>query len=261
MGILNITPDSFYDGGKYRNIDDIEKAVSEMLTGGAKWIDIGAVSTRPQSNTSDYKTEKERLEPVLDLLMRKFPDALVSVDTFRAEIAKMAVEKYGACMINDISAGEMDNEMIKTAGKLKVPYIAMHMRGTPAIMQSKENTNYTDICNEIIQYLAVKKQKLYEEGIKDVIIDPGFGFSKTISQNFILLKNLAKFKILDCPIIVGISRKSMIYKTLACSPEQALSGTLAANMLAIVNGADILRVHDVKETSEIIKIFKQYSIS
>ena len=260
-GILNITPDSFYDGGKYNNLNDIEKAVEEMLSGGATWIDTGAVSTRPRSESTDYKTELQRLEPVLRLISHKFPEALVSVDTFRADIARMAVEKYGTCMINDVSAGEMDSEMIKTAGQLKVPYIAMHMRETPATMQSEENTVYHDIINEIVQYLSLKKKQLYENGVSDIVVDPGFGFSKTIAQNFTLLKDLRKFSILDCPVMVGISRKSMIYKTLHCTADDALTGTLAAHLLALVNGADILRVHDVKETSEVIKIFKQYSMS
>lgn len=261
MGILNITPDSFYDGEKNRSLKDIAAKTEEMLKGGATWIDVGAVSTRPKSDPADLKTEKQRLEPVLELISKSFPDALVSVDTFRSEIAKMVVEKYGVCMINDISAGEMDKEMIKTAGKLNVPYIAMHMRGTPKDMQSEENTNYNDIINEIIEYLAQKKQMLNESGVSDVLVDPGFGFSKTQIQNFTILKNLSKFRILDSPVIAGVSRKSMIYKTVGCTPDEALSGSLSANMLALANGADILRVHDVKETADIIKIFKLYTQS
>ncbi len=261
MGILNITPDSFYDGGRNSDLKEIGVTVEKMLTDGATWIDIGAVSTRPKSDPADYETEKQRLEPVLKLISKNYPDALVSVDTFRSETAKMVVEKFGVCMINDISAGEMDKEMIKTVGKLNVPYIATHMKGTPKNMQSEKNTKYGDIINEIIQYLAQKKEILNRFGVTDVIADPGFGFSKTQTQNFTILKNLAKFRILDCPIIAGISRKSMIYKTIGCTPDEALSGTLSANTLALINGADILRVHDVKETADIIKIFKQYTQS
>jgi len=261
MGILNITPDSFYDGSKYKNLTDISDAVEKMLNEGATWIDIGAVSTRPGSESADSETEKKRLEPVLDMISRNFPQALLSVDTFRSEIATMAVEKYGVCMINDISASGMDAQMPATIARLKVPYVMMHMRGTPARMQEKQNTTYTDMINEIIQYLAQKKAQMNAMGIADVIADPGFGFSKTIEQNYIILKELQRFRILDCPVMAGISRKSMIYKTLGITPENALAGTLGAGMLALINGADILRVHDVKETVEIVKIFKTYTMS
>jgi dihydropteroate synthase len=261
MGILNITPDSFYGGSRYGNMKDIGNVVEKMLMDGAEWIDIGAVSTRPGSESADEETEKKRLEPVLGFICRNFPEALISVDTFRPDIASMAVEKYGAAIINDISAGEADKRMPATAARLKVPYIIMHMQGTPASMQEKHNTEYKDLVNDVIQFLAVKKEALSRQGVTDVIVDPGFGFSKTISQNYLLLKELKKFRILDCPLMAGLSRKSMIYKTLDASPGDALSGTLGAQMLALMNGADILRVHDVKEAADLVKIFKKYSLS
>lgn len=261
MGILNITPDSFYEGSRYQNLNDTAKAVEKMLNEGAQWIDIGAVSTRPGSESADTETEKKRLESVLEMICKNFSGALLSVDTFRSEIATLAVEKYGASMINDISAGRLDPALPATIARLRVPCVIMHMKETPATMQEKHNTEYTDITNELIQYLAEKKAHLNGLGVTDVIADPGFGFSKTPEQNYRILKELRHFRILDCPIMVGLSRKSMIYKTLGTTPEHALAGTLGAGMLALINGADILRVHDVKETADLVKIFKTYSLS
>lgn len=256
MSILNITPDSFYDGGKHQTEKEITEHIQSMLEEGADWIDVGAVSTRPGSIAPEYEEERKRLTPVLSILKNSFPKALISVDTFRADIAKMSVEEFGACMINDISSGEIDKNMFSTVGKLNVSYVAMHMKGTPENMQ--QDTEYNDILNEMVQYFSKKIAEMKSHGITDIIIDPGIGFGKSVTDNFKLLKNLSSLAILECPILVGISRKSMICKTLETKPEHALNGTIAANMLALLNGADILRVHDVKEAAETIKIFNAY---
>jgi len=256
MGILNITPDSFYDGGKYKNESDIICHVENMLSDGATIIDVGAVSTRPNSVKITKEEEINRIKPVMLILSKKFPNAWFSVDTYRSEIAKMAVEEFGFGMVNDISAGNFDKKMFSEIAKLNIPYIIMHIQGTPINMQT--NPTYNNVTRDIIFYFSKIINTLKQIGVNDILIDPGFGFGKTIENNYTLLKELKAFEILELPIVVGISRKSMIYKLLKTTPEYALNGTISANTLALLNGADILRVHDVKETVEAIKIFNMY---
>ncbi|PKP17192.1 MAG: dihydropteroate synthase [Bacteroidetes bacterium HGW-Bacteroidetes-21] len=259
MGILNVTPDSFYDGGRHQTEKEITERIQQMMNDGADFIDVGAVSSRPGSVQPDQNEELKRLIPVLKILKNRFPNTLVSLDTYRSEVAKIAVESYNVSLINDISCGQMDEKMFETIGKLNVPYIAMHMKGTPANMQ--KNTDYLNIVNDILQYFSLQTKKMKDHGIIDIIIDPGFGFGKSTKDNFKLLKEFQHFSMLGYPLLAGISRKSMIYKTLETTPDMALTGTISANMLALINGADILRVHDVKEASETIKIFKAYKQS
>ncbi|NCO54492.1 MAG: dihydropteroate synthase [Bacteroidetes bacterium CG02_land_8_20_14_3_00_31_25] len=256
MGILNITPDSFYDGGKYKNESDIICHVENMLSDGATIIDVGAVSTRPNAVKITKEEEINRIKPVMLILSKKFPNAWFSVDTYRSEIAKMAVEEFGFGMVNDISAGNFDKKMFSEIAKLNIPYIIMHIQGTPINMQT--NPTYNNVTQDIIFYFSKIINTLKQIGVNDILIDPGFGFGKTIENNYTLLKELKAFEILELPIVVGISRKSMIYKLLKTTPEYALNGTISANTLALLNGADILRVHDVKETVEAIKIFNMY---
>jgi len=225
MGILNVTPDSFYDGGLYKDEKSILNQVEKMLTDGATFIDVGAYSSKPNADNVSKTEELQRILPIITLLVKTFPDIIISVDTFRSEIAKQAINA-GASLINDISAGHLDNKMLDTVANLNVPYIMMHMRGTP-------------------------------QTIKDIIIDPGFGFAKTLEQNFELLNELNHFSITDLPLLVGVSRKSMIYKTLNTTPTEALNGTTALNMVALQKGATILRVHDVKEAMECITLYNQ----
>lgn len=256
IGILNITPNSFYDGGKYAADKAILQQVEKMMFEGATFIDIGAYSSKPNA---EYVTEKEeinRLEKHLKSIVKEFPDALISVDTFRSDVAKMAIEN-GASIINDISAGNLDDKMMETIANLHVPYIMMHMRGTPKTMTSM--TNYEDVCKEMMFYFSEKINQARQLGIHDIIIDPGFGFAKTMEQNYEILKKLSLFQIHEAPILVGISRKSMIYKSLESSPEEALNGTTALHMLALQNGAKILRVHDVKEAVECVKLYNLMS--
>lgn len=254
-GILNITPDSFFDGGRYTNIDALRKRIKQIIFEGAEIIDIGAYSSRPGAKNISEKEELQRLIPVLELMQKDFPNTIISVDTFRSEIAKIVVKNYGVAIINDISGGNIDKKMLPTIGKLNVPYIMMHMKGTPKNMQ--ENPKYKDLIKEIIKFFAEKIQYTRQLGINDVIIDPGFGFGKTIEHNYQILNELEKFKILDCPILVGISRKSMIYKVLNSNPKNVLPASLALNMVALENGANILRVHDIKETMQVINVFKK----
>jgi len=251
MGILNITPDSFYDGGKYKNESEILHQTEKMLFEGATFIDVGAYSSRPDAKHITEEEELQRILPVINLLIRNFPDSLISVDTFRSEVAKKSVEN-GAAIINDISGGKMDNKMFETVANLQVPYILMHMLGTPQNMQ--KNPVYEDVTKEIIQFFAEQIFKLHQLKVNDIIIDIGFGFGKTTAHNFEILKNLSLFNSLDCPILAGISRKSMLYKTLDISAQEALNATTSANTIALLNGANILRVHDVKEAMEAIKI-------
>ncbi len=256
MGILNVTPDSFYDGGKYNNGTVILSKVQQMLSEGADIIDIGAYSSRPGAQHITMEEEWERLAEVLELVRKDKPDALLSVDTFRAEIAKRAVREFEVDIINDISAGEMDENMFATIAELNVPYIIMHMKGTPQNMQ--QNPVYkNDMVFEIIDFLADKKRQLSLMGVHDVIIDPGFGFGKTLEHNYTLMNRLNEMKLLELPMLVGISRKSMIYKLLGTTAEEALTGTTALNMMALERGANILRVHDVKEAKECIRIFSK----
>lgn len=253
MGILNVTPDSFF--GKSRtdiSSNEFSERVRKMVSDGADIIDIGGYSTRPGAASVSENDEIARVIPAVQWISENFPETLISVDTFRAKVAEKAIES-GAHIINDISSGDLDPEMIPTVGSLQVPYIAMHMRGNPSIMQ--ELTNYSDILAEILNYFAEKLEQFKKFGIKDVIIDPGFGFAKTIEQNYFLLKNLSQFFCLSLPVLVGISRKSMIYKTLNNNAEEALNGTTALNMFALGQGANLLRVHDVKEAKETLKLY------
>lgn len=254
-GILNITPDSFYDGGKYTNIKLVKKRITDMISEGADIIDVGAYSSRPNAKHISEKEELQRLIPVLEMINNFFPELIISVDTFRSEIAKLVVENYGVAIINDISAGNIDDKMLQTVAKLNVPYIMMHMQGTPQNMQI--NPKYDDLLKEIILFFSEKLKIAKQIGINDIIIDPGFGFGKTIEHNYQLLNELNKLKILDCPILVGISRKSMIYKQLNLQAKDVLPASLALNMVALQNGASILRVHDVKETVQVIKVFNK----
>ncbi len=256
MGILNITPDSFYDGGFYYDKDTAIKRVYRMVDEGADILDFGSYSSRPGAENIPPEEEWERLHPVLDIVRERYPDLILSVDTFRSDIAAKAVNEYNVDIINDISGGELDPNMFSTLAELNVPYIMMHMKGTPQNM--KENTHYDDLIREISSYFSSKGDKLRKMGVKDIILDPGFGFSKTIDQNFSLLKNLKDFSIFGLPIMVGLSRKSMIYKTLSTEPSEALPGTIVLNTLALINGANILRVHDVKETKQLLKLFEKY---
>jgi dihydropteroate synthase len=254
MGILNITPDSFYDGGKYTTEKNILNRAEQIITEGAAIIDIGAYSTRPGAENLSEEEELNRLIPAVKKIRSFFPDAIISIDTFRSQVAKKMVNDFGADIINDISAGTMDDNMFSTIAGLKVPYIIMHMSGTPQTMQ--DNPVYENLIKEIFAYFYERIETLKLLGIKDIIIDPGFGFGKTITHNYELLKKLDQFKIFGLPLIVGLSRKSMIYKLLGITPAQALNGTTVLNTIALQKGATILRVHDVMEAVEAIKMLK-----
>ncbi|KIX22907.1 dihydropteroate synthase [Flavobacterium sp. 316] len=251
MGILNITPNSFFDGGKYKDESTILNRVEKMLNDGASFIDIGAYSSKPGAEFVSEEEELARLLPVLELILLKFPEILLSIDTFRSEVAKKCIEN-GAAIINDISAGLLDEKMIETISKLQVPYIMMHMKGNPETMQSL--ANYEDVVKEMMFYFSERINKARSFGLNDIIIDPGFGFAKTIEHNYEIMQKLDFFSILELPVLVGISRKSMIYKVLENTPEEALNGTTILNTIALQKGANILRVHDVKEAVECIKI-------
>lgn len=252
MGILNVTPDSFYSGSRKQTEKEIVERVEQILNEGGRVIDIGGQSTTPTSHLLTDKEELERLEPALALIRKEFPDAVLSVDTFYSEVAKCAVEKYGVNIINDISGGQIDEEMFETVAKLQVPYILMHMIGTPQTMQ--QHTDYNNFIEEVLYYFSEKIARLNSLGVKDIILDPGFGFSKTVSQNYELMTNLRLFDNFDFPLLVGISRKSMIYKFLGSTPLESLNGTSVLNTYSLLNGADILRVHDVKQAVECVKI-------
>lgn len=255
MGILNITTDSFYAGSRLLNIDAIKDKAIKMLNEGADILDIGAQSTRPGSERLPAEEELKNLLPAIEMLRGLFPEIIISIDTYHAIVAAECVAA-GAAIINDISGGEMDREMIKTVAKLKTPYICMHMKGVPENMQHQ--TNYENVTREILDFFISKIDECKKEGIKDVIIDPGFGFGKNIAQNFLLLKNLELFKMLGKPIMAGLSRKSTIYKTLKISAEESLNGTTVLNTIALLNGASILRVHDVKEAKETVALYEAY---
>lgn len=254
MGILNITPDSFFDGGKYKNEKDILFQVEKMLANRATFIDVGAYSSRPNAKHISEEEELQRIVPVIELLVANFPEIIISVDTFRSRVAEETIN-IGASIINDISGGKMDEKMFETVAKLQVPYILTHLQGTPQTMQ--QNPQYNNVTSELISFFAEQIFKLRHLKINDIIIDVGFGFGKTIEHNFELLKNLSLFKNLDVPNLVGVSRKSMLYKTLDISAEEALNATTVANTIALLNGANILRVHDVKEATEAVKIVQQ----
>jgi dihydropteroate synthase len=253
MGILNVTPDSFYGASRQSGEYGIKNRMETIIHEGAAFIDIGACSTRPDAAAVPETEEWERLEPALKIWRATCSDTPVSVDTFRAEIARRAVEDYGAAVINDISGGMMDERMFETVADLNVPYVLTHIRGTPQTM--RQNTDYTDFIKEVMLYFSEKLRKLRRMGVNDVIIDPGFGFSKTVDQNYELMRYLRELStIADCPVLVGISRKSMIYKFLGVSAEESLNGTAVLNSFALLNGADILRVHDVRAAVEAVKI-------
>ncbi|GAA3782067.1 dihydropteroate synthase [Corallibacter vietnamensis] len=254
MGILNLTPDSFFDGGQYKSKKSITEQVALMLEEGATFIDIGAYSSRPNADFVSEADELKRLLPIITLLTKTFPDICISIDTFRSEVAKQAIHA-GAAIINDISAGQLDNKMLETVAKLQVPYIMMHMRGTPKTMQ--QLTSYNNLTKDILLYFSEKITEAKALGIIDIIVDPGFGFAKTREQNFELLNNLELFKHIEKPILAGVSRKSMIYKTLNITPKEALNGTTIINTMALQKGASILRVHDVKEAMECVKLFSE----
>ena len=251
MGIVNVTPDSFFDGGKLTNSDEIVVQVEKMLQDGATFIDLGGYSSKPGAEFVSETEELNRVVPIVKLLVEKFPDILLSIDTFRSEVAKQTVEN-GAAIINDISAGLLDENMLETVAKLQVPYIMMHMKGTPKTMQSL--ANYDDLLKEMNFYFSERIAKARNFGLNDIIIDPGFGFAKTIEHNYELLQNLELLQFHDLPILAGISRKSMIYKTLETSPEDALNGTTFLHAFCLQKGSNILRVHDVKEAVECVKL-------
>ena len=252
MGILNVTPDSFYDGGRYTNESGMEQRIDQIISEGADVIDIGGMSSRPGAGTIPEEIETERVCRAITKVKARHPDAIISVDTFRSAVAKNAVAS-GAGIINDISGGDLDSNMFSCIRELNIPYILMHMRGDPKTMT--QFTDYKNVTLDVLDSLIEKVSRLRSMGIKDIIIDPGFGFSKNISQNFELLSKLHVFTMLDCPILVGLSRKSMIFKTLGISPEEALNGTTALHMAALLEGAGMLRVHDVKEAKETISLF------
>ncbi len=254
MGILNTTDDSFYDGGKYHTIDKALFRCEDMLHEGADIIDIGGQSTRPGADLITENEEIRRTAPVIDAIIKRFPDCIISIDTFRAAVANHAV-RAGAAIINDVSAGDDDEDMVKTVSRLQVPYIAMHKKGLPKTMQ--DQPHYENVLQEVKSYLE-NKVKLYQNaGIEDIVLDPGFGFGKTLDDNYHLLKHLETFHTLNCPLLVGVSRKSMVWKLLSTEPSKALNGSTALHMLALAKGAHILRVHDVKEAVECVKIAEE----
>jgi dihydropteroate synthase len=254
MGILNVTPNSFFDGGKYKNESEILSQVEKILDEGATFIDIGGYSSKPNAEFVSESEELQRIVPIVQLILKHFPATLISIDTFRSEVAKVCIEN-GAAIINDISAGNLDTKMLETIAKYNVPYIMMHLRGTPKTMQTM--THYENIVKEILFYFSEKVAKARSYGINDLIIDPGFGFAKTLEQNYEVLQKLELFEILELPLLAGFSRKSMIYKTLQTSADEALNGTTVLNTVALSKGAKILRVHDVKEAMECVTLFNK----
>ena len=252
MGILNVTPDSFYAGSRTQTEAEIVRRVKQIVSEGAAIIDIGAYSSRPNADNVSAREEMERLRMGLKILFEIQPDAVVSVDTFRADVARMCVEEYGVAIINDIAAGEMDANMFHTVAALNVPYIMMHMQGTPQSMQ--QHPHYDNLLKEVFLYFARKVQQLRDLGVKDIILDPGFGFGKTMEHNYELLSHLQEFRIFELPLLVGVSRKSMIYRLLDITPQEALNGTTVLDTICLLKGADILRVHDVKEAVETVRI-------
>jgi dihydropteroate synthase len=255
MGILNITEDSFYAESRTQNLEAIKSKAAQMVSEGADILDIGAQSTRPGSTRISAAEELKKLLPAIETLVTLFPEIVISVDTYHSQVAKETIDA-GASIINDISAGDMDKNMIPAVAAMNVPYICMHMKGVPETMQHE--TNYEDVTKEVLDYFIKKTEECKRAGINDVIIDPGFGFGKNISQNLLLLKNLAVFKMLERPILTGLSRKSTIYKTLKIPVEQSLNGTSVLNTIAVQNGASILRVHDVKEAKQVIDLMTAY---
>lgn len=252
MGILNVTPNSFYDGGKFADEKALLNQVEKMLNEGATFIDIGGYSSKPNAEFVSEEEELQRVIPIITTVTQKFPETLISIDTFRSKVAKESIEN-GAAIINDISAGNLDENMMKTVAELQVPYIMMHMKGTPQTMQSL--TQYENIVKEMIFYFSEKVAQARSFGMNDLILDPGFGFAKTLEQNFEVLNKLELFQMLELPILAGISRKSMIYKTLETNAQNSLNGTTSLNTISLMKGAKILRVHDVKEAVECVKLY------
>ncbi|RKT00551.1 dihydropteroate synthase [Flavobacterium sp. 123] len=257
MGILNITPNSFFDGGMYKNESEVLSRVEKMISEGATFIDVGAYSSKPSAEFVSEKEEIERIIPFIDSIIKHFPTAILSIDTFRSEVAKACIES-GAAIINDISAGLLDDKMLETIAKYKTPYIMMHMRGTPQTMQ--KFIQYDDIVKEILFYFSERIAAARHLGIDDLIVDPGFGFAKTTEQNYEVFKKMDLFELFELPVLIGISRKSMIYKTLNFSAEEALNGTTVLNTIALTKGANILRVHDVKEAMECVALFNKINL-
>jgi dihydropteroate synthase len=252
MGILNVTPDSFYAGSRAETEQDIIRRLHQIVDEGASIVDIGGYSSRPDAEHISAEEEMNRLRNGLEIIRKHRPEVVVSVDTFRADVARMCVEEYGAAIINDISAGQMDGQMFTTIARLGVPYIIMHMKGTPQDMQV--NPQYGHFLKEVFYYFSEKVQRLRDLGVKDIIIDPGFGFGKTLEHNYELMNHLEEFSLFELPLLVGVSRKSMIHKLLDITPQEALNGTTVLNSVALLKGADILRVHDVKEAVESVRI-------
>ncbi|HRP30669.1 MAG TPA: dihydropteroate synthase [Agriterribacter sp.] len=258
MGIINVTPDSFFKGSRKQTSDDVMQLAETMIAEGAHILDIGGQSTRPGSTRISVQEETDRTVPCIERILQHFPDTLISIDTFSAEVAQTAVNA-GAAIVNDISSGDMDERMISTVAALHTPYICMHMQGTPQNMQ--DNPQYENVSLTVLDYLSRKTAQCQQAGINDIIVDPGFGFGKTIAHNFSLLKSLPALRIINRPVMVGLSRKSAIYKTLGITAEEALNGTTALHTIALMNGADILRTHDVKAAKEAITLFTAYKIS
>lgn len=257
MGILNVTPNSFYDGGQYVTEKSILNQVEKMLQEGATFIDLGAYSSKPNAEFIAVEQEIVRLLPIVQSILKHFPETLLSIDTFRSEVAKLALD-HGAAIINDIASGNLDNKMMETVAQYQVPYIMMHMKGTPQTMTIL--AQYDNVVKEMLFYFSEKISQARSFGINDLIVDPGFGFAKTIDQNYEVLQKLELFEMLDLPILVGVSRKSMIYKTLETSAAEALNGTTTLNTIALTKGAKILRVHDVKEAVECVKLFNRLTV-
>ncbi len=259
MGVVNVTPDSFYDGGKMDDEQVLLASVEKMIDDGVRILDIGAVSTRPGAPIISTKIELSRLLPAVQAIRNSFPDIPISIDTFRSWVAVRVIDEIGPIIVNDISGGTLDSKMFETIGKMRVPYILSHINGTPRDMQ--KNPHYNDIIKDISTFFGEKVKRLTKLGVLDIIIDPGFGFGKTLEHNYELLNRLDSFKVFQLPVMVGLSRKSMIWRSLESSPEKALNGTTVANTLALMGGADILRVHDVKEAVEAVAIFSEIKAS
>lgn len=251
MGILNITPDSFFDGGEHTDEKSVLQKAEEMISDGADFIDVGGYSSRPGAEDVSEEEELNRVLPAIRSIVKRFPESIISIDTFRSEVARLALEE-GAMMVNDISGGTLDSKMFDLVVKYHIPYILMHMKGTPQTMKSK--AEYENLIKEMLDYFHPKLHQLHQLGAADIMIDPGFGFAKTIAHNFELLKQLELLKILNKPMVIGLSRKSMIWKTLDTDPENALNGTTVLNTIALLKGASILRIHDVKEAVEAVKL-------
>lgn len=255
MGILNVTPDSFFDGGRYTGLEAQLKQAEQMLREGAHILDIGGYSSRPGAEAVSLQEELDRVLPAIEILVRNIPDVVISIDTFRAQVAREAVQA-GAAIINDISGGDDDPAMFETVAELKVPYILMHKKGTPKDMQL--DPQYDDVVAEVMQHFSYRVERLRALGVSDIVLDPGFGFGKTLEHNYQLLKALPYFKSLACPILAGVSRKSMVNRPIGTKPENGLNGTTVVNTLAVMNGADILRVHDVKPAREVLTLCNYY---